>query len=407
MSKETGSGFFESMIPLGDVGEWLSGGTPDTRYPSYWDGDTPWISAASLKAFDVFESDRRLTRLGVMAAGRLAPPGSVVFVVRGMSLANEFRVGVARIPVAFGQDCKVIIPRDDVDGRFLAYFLLSKSNHFVRTAEASGHGTKRLVTRFIAEVKMPKLSLSEQGEIVDILDAVDDAVKVSSDYIKKLNLMKDGLVSDLFFRPGQGFQCASLGDVIHYAEYGVSSPLYYGPGTPVLRMGNIASGEFLLDDLKSSLSDVPGELLLSPGDLLFNRTNSMDKVGKSAVWRGAPGSHGFASYLVRLKYDPHKMDGEYLNFYLNSSEAQKAVRVFSTPAIQQVNINPTNMQRMQVSFPVDLEEQRRIVSIVRAHDERIAVEKVRLAKLRKLKAGLMNDLMTGRVRVDQLDELPV
>ncbi len=71
-----------------------------------------------------------------------------------------------------------------------------------------------------------------------------------------------------------------------------------------------------------------------------------------------------------------------------------------------VKISSAIVQNLDICVP-SLEEQRRIVSIVDAHDERIAAERARLEKLRKLKAGLMDDLLTGRVRVNQLQDLPV
>ena len=70
------------------------------------------------------------------------------------------------------------------------------------------------------------------------------------------------------------------------------------------------------------------------------------------------------------------------------------------------SINSTQVKEFPVPL-ISLEEQQRIISIVQAHDERIAAERARLEKLRKLKTGLMDDLLTGRVRVGRLDELPV
>src|SRR5580698_654005 len=86
---------------LKDTGTWLSGGTPSTDDPRYWDGDIPWISAASLKDFRISRSDRCVTRLGALSGTCLVPQGTVLFVVRGMSLKTEFRVGVTERQVTF------------------------------------------------------------------------------------------------------------------------------------------------------------------------------------------------------------------------------------------------------------------------------------------------------------------
>ena len=93
-----------SVLPFGECGEWYSGGTPRTSVSEYWGGDIPWITSSSLQSFYVKDSERRVTPIGLANGTRLMPTGTILFVVRGMSLKKEFRIGVAQRPVAFGQD---------------------------------------------------------------------------------------------------------------------------------------------------------------------------------------------------------------------------------------------------------------------------------------------------------------
>lgn len=86
---------------------------------AYWGGETPWISALSLKSPWIDDSDRKLTVLGTENGTRLAPKETVIFVVRGSSLKDEFRIGITRREVAFGQDCKALTPRVGVDAHLL------------------------------------------------------------------------------------------------------------------------------------------------------------------------------------------------------------------------------------------------------------------------------------------------
>lgn len=100
-----------SVTTLGECADWYSGGTPRTEVAEYWDGDIPWITASSLHDFYVEDSERRVTQLGIENGTRLMPKDTILFVVRGMSLKTEFRAGIARRPVTFGQDCKAIAVR--------------------------------------------------------------------------------------------------------------------------------------------------------------------------------------------------------------------------------------------------------------------------------------------------------
>ena len=131
---------------LGDLAEWQSGGTPSTDAPEYWDGDIPWISAASLRDFEITDSERRITKRGATAGSRLVPPGTTILVVRGMSLKTEVRVGITQREVAFGQDCKALLPNKDVNPRYLTYLIKACESHLLTLVDEAGHGTGRLET---------------------------------------------------------------------------------------------------------------------------------------------------------------------------------------------------------------------------------------------------------------------
>jgi type I restriction enzyme S subunit len=205
-------------IRLQDAGTWMSGGTPSTDDDRYWAGDIPWISAASLKGFRISDSERRVTRLGSLMGTRLVPPGTVLFVVRGMSLKTEFRVGITERKVAFGQDCKAIVPVPGIDGKFLALALKARSRQILAMVDEAGHGTGRLPTDLIANLEIGVPELAEQQRIAEILDAVDMEISATQVAIAKrkrtfaaqtkqvdtlerenakLRLIKQGLMDDL------------------------------------------------------------------------------------------------------------------------------------------------------------------------------------------------------------------
>lgn len=133
-------------VQLADAARWLSGGTPKTSEPSYWGGELPWISASSLTTPWLDDSDRRVTDLGAQNGTRVIPSGSIVFVVRGMSLKREFRIGIAQREVSFGQDCKALIPHEEVSGDVLFHAIRYRSPEIIDLVDEAGHGTGRLST---------------------------------------------------------------------------------------------------------------------------------------------------------------------------------------------------------------------------------------------------------------------
>lgn len=186
----------------------------------------------------------------------------------------------------------------------------------------------------------------------------------------------------------------SLGEVVPRAEYGISESLGPPPGIPILRMNNFRDGEAELSDLKFSSGAAARDLLLAPGDVLFNRTNSIDHVGRTGIWRGQIPKASFASYLVRLEVDRDRIDPHFLNRWLNWAPTQQRIRAFATPGVHQVNINPTNLRRTRITLPTALREQRQIAAVLDTLDSAIRKTEQIIAKLKQVKQGLLHDLLT-------------
>jgi type I restriction enzyme, S subunit len=163
--------------PLRDCAKWLSGGTPSTSNPDYWGGDIPWISAASLSEFRIGDSDRRITALGAANGTRLVPPGAILFIVRGMSLKSEFRIGIATREVAFGQDCKALLSAGDIDPLFLAYAIKGRTAEILNFVDEAGHGTGRLQTELLEALPIEVPDRGEQRRIASVLGALDNKIE--------------------------------------------------------------------------------------------------------------------------------------------------------------------------------------------------------------------------------------
>jgi type I restriction enzyme, S subunit len=266
----------------------------------------------------------------------------------------------------------------------------------------------------------------DQTLIAAVLDMVDEAIVKTEAVIEKLRQVRAGLLHDLLTRgldhngqlrdpiahPEQ-FQDSPLGLIpkewtaaplrhfLSSAEYGISTSLSSEGSLPVLRMNNFSGGEASLDDVKFATCEVPKMLLLRDGDVLFNRTNSYEHVGRTGIWRGQLPVATFASYLVRLNPAPTRLTSEFLNLVLNMPESQQRMRRYATPAVQQVNINPTQLQLMHIAAPRLVVEQERIAVVGNESARPLVAETAELAKLESLKSGLMTDLLTGRVRVPE------
>lgn len=165
----------------------------------------------------------------------------------------------------------------------------------------------------------------------------------------------------------EGWVWATVEQLSGLVEYGSSAKTNLdSTGIPVLRMGNIVEGDLSFDDLKylPCEHDEFPKLLLKPGDLLFNRTNSPELVGKTAVFGGSPKLCSFASYLIRVRLVQGGTP-DFLAASINSSHGRNWVKSVVTQQVGQANVNGTKLQALNVPRPPEPEQQRIVAEIDR------------------------------------------
>lgn len=173
-----------------------------------------------------------------------------------------------------------------------------------------------------------------------------------------------------------------MDDVLLGTQYGLSEPGNSAGDTPIVGMRDLVDGTVKFEELATvdSGGNDWSMFRLRRGDILLNRTNSPDLVGKVGYVR-EDSDAVFASYLVRLHVDPGHADAEYVAAWLNSGIAQRALKRLSTRGVSQANINPTEFRR-HCPIPVPpLPEQRKIAEILRTWDE--ALEKLTMLRAAK------------------------
>jgi type I restriction enzyme, S subunit len=163
----------------------------------------------------------------------------------------------------------------------------------------------------------------------------------------------------------EGWSVATVQQITSLVEYGSSAKTSEdSSGVPVLRMGNIVEGALVFEELKylPAHHDEFPKLFVQVGDLLFNRTNSPELVGKTAVFKISNAPFSFASYLIRVR-TIEGVNPEFLAAYINSLYGRQWVKAVVTQQVGQANVNGTKLQALVVPLP-PLAEQHRIVAEV-------------------------------------------
>lgn len=199
-----------------------------------------------------------------------------------------------------------------------------------------------------------------------------------------------------------GWAWSAVGDLAHRVQYGSSSKTDAdSSGIPVLRMGNIHQGRLVLGKLKflpANHREFP-ELLLERGDILFNRTNSPDLVGKSAVYHGSPARCSFASYLIRVTPVP-ELRSDYLAYVLNSAYGRRWIRSVVSQQVGQANVNGSKLKAFRIPLPPPETQD----SLVMEAERQLSLSggvsgsiDASIARVRGLRQAIFSHAFTGRV----------
>ena len=246
----------------------------------------------------------------------------------------------------------------------------------------------------LQDLLIPNITWNEQVEIVGILERVETVIEVRQKELQKLdNLLKARFVEmfgDPLINTKKWKEC-TIGELATDVRYGTSKPSVDGGKYPYLRMNNLTNnGELDLTDLKyiDVSDDEKEKCVVRKGDILFNRTNSIDLVGKTTLFN-LDEEMIIAGYIIRVRLNSQILP-EILAQYMNSSALKKLLRKMAKGAVNQANINAQELQSIKVYVP-DLELQNRFSNFVQQVDKsKLAVQKS-LEKTQLLFDSLMQE----------------
>ena len=289
--------------------------------------------------------------------------------------------------------------KSNVSSQFVNLWLKSP-RFFEQLDRGNGATVDTLTIQKLQSVKIGIPPLSEQQRIVAILDEAFDAIAAARANAEQNRqnaraLFESYLQSILL---NKKWVWKTIGDLCEKVEYGSSAKSQPEGKIPVLRMGNIQNGQFDWGNLVyTSNKDEIAKYLLKHNDVLFNRTNSPELVGKTAIYKSEKPAI-FAGYLIKIHRVEELLDGDYLNYFLNSKIALDYGKTVVSSSVNQANINGSKLKGYPIPAP-SIEEQRNIVAKLDAlRDETQRLESLyqrKIDALDELKQSLLQQAFSG------------
>ncbi|MBV6410920.1 MAG: restriction endonuclease subunit S [Burkholderiales bacterium] len=340
---------------LEEVAQILGGGTPARSEESYFGGGIAWATPTDVTALDqlyISETKEAVTDAGLRnSSTKLMPPGAVLLTSR----ATIGFTAVSKVPICTNQGFINFICGPDIVPEYLAYWLRTQKAKMFQ--HAGGTTFKEIARGTIRKFEVPVPPLPEQRRIVDLLSRAEGIVRLRREAEKKAAELISALFLDMFGDPAtnpKGWPTATVGDAIDSADYGSSTKASdSGDGLPLIRMGNVSfEGKLDLTDLKF-VELPPTEVdryRLREGDILFNRTNSKELVGKTGLWSGAIDAVA-ASYFIRLRAKSDCLVPHYLWVFMNTGHMKRVLFETARGAIGQANINSKELKAFRLPLP--------------------------------------------------------
>lgn len=285
---------------------------------------------------------------------------------------------------------KVAFNKCEVNREYFVYAVRYK----LKEMESKTHGAtmKHIVKKDFDNTLIPFPSLDEQKKIADLLDKASAILLARQQQLQKLDELVKARFVELFgtypLNP-KGWETATIRDIVADVRYGSSRPAVDGGKYPYLRMNNITyGGELDLTDTKRI--DIPDNELdkctVRRGDVLFNRTNSKELVGKTCVYNRDE-MMVLAGFVIRVRVTERILP-EFLSAFLNADFSKQMLLGMCKTAIGQANINAQEMQNIEIYLP-PIELQRQFVQFKEQTDKSKSVVQKALDEAQLLFDSLM------------------
>lgn len=296
------------------------------------------------------------------------------------SIGKVFRVPKFNRPMTLASNSIMIKCHRDLDYDWLYYYFLSPMGYDSLRSITTGTALLKFNKTQLKELPIAIPPLAEQQRIVDRIESLfaklDEAKEKAQEVVDGYENRKAAILHKAFtgeLTAGwrtknavslESWNQYSIAEICHSLKYGTAKKSQDTGSVVVIRMGNLQSGEIDWSDL--AFTDDEEDITkykLTPGDVLFNRTNSAALVGKTSIYRGDYPAI-YAGYLIKLDYDHDVVIGDYLNYALNTHEAKQYCNSVKSDGVNQSNINAKKIGAFVISVP-SIKEQERIVELVK------------------------------------------
>lgn len=386
------------MAKLGEVCTIVSGSTPKTSVTSYWDGNIKWITPAELNedTFYIMDSVRHITEEGKEKTGlSYLPTGTVIL----SSRAPIGKTAIAGCEMCCNQGFKNLICSDAIYNEYLYFFLKSKTDHL--NSLGRGATFKEISKSIVGNIEIPLPEVNQQKEIAEEFKKLEQLISLRKQQLAKLDELVKARFVEMFgdsVANTKNFPSATLETVMTvFPQNGLYKPqtdyVQDDTGIPILRIDAFYNGKVTnwntLKRLICSETEID-RYLLKENDIVINRVNSIEYLGKCAHIVGLKEKTVFESNMMRFHMDEKKVNAVYVTEVLCTEDIYRQILRRAKKSVNQASINQEDVKSLEILVP-PLSLQNQFAAFVERVDQQKQTVQQSLEKLELMKKALMQE----------------
>jgi type I restriction enzyme S subunit len=387
---------------LGDIGNIIGGGTPDTSNKIYWNGNIQWFTPTEIKTKYISNSNRTITDLGLKkSSAKLLPKGTLLLTSR----ATIGDIAIATNECTTNQGFQSLIVNNDNETIYLYNWIILNKKEFIR--KSSGSTFLEISKKEIEKIKLNLPQKQEQEKIASFLTSVDTKIEQLTSKKELIEKYKKGIMQKIFnqeirFKDDDGsefeeWEEEKLGNITTLMQSGLSRLLNENDiGLPVIRSNNLQNGSLNVDDIKYWYKiDNQGantkNYILQNGDILINFINSIAQIGKVSIYKNILKRDTiFTTNIMRVKFKDH-ISSKYIYYFFNTNKYKNYISTITKPAVNQASFTTKEFNKLDIPLP-RLNEQIKIANFLSSIDKKIEFVSNQLNQTKEFKKGLLQKM---------------
>ena len=395
-----------NTVKLKDICDFIGGGTPSKQVENFWCGNIPWISSSDLIESSIWKINitRHITAEAVAKSATHICPRNTVLVVSRVGVG---KVAIAPFEVCTSQDFTNLVSKKH-DARFLAYCIQNKMK--IMAEKTQGTSIKGVTVENIAQMEIGLPPQEEQTAIAEALSDIDNLISSMQKQIEKKKAIKQGATQELLTGkkrlPGFSgeWRTYKLGELGSFDKgCGISRAESNTGNFPAVRYGELYTKH--TDYVRQYYSCISGDVAQTAkrvtfGDILFAASGeTKEEIGVCAAI--VDRRDIFAGGDIVVFTPTTEINPIFLGTLLNMPfvQKQKSERGQGDAV---VHIHADSLSEIIISMP-EKNEQEAIATVIKDFNDEIEQLEKKLAKYQQIKQGMMQELLTGRIRLVDAD----